>query len=704
MAGRVAAIVASSSLVAVALPAAADALSVGNPPAHAGAGFTLAVKGAGGTVSVYLSPVRKPAKGDVLLGRLKAKHGKLELKVASRVKAGSYYVLVCTGAGRRLKCGSSAHKTSVSHAAASSPTSTGTTTASTSSTVSSTSGGGGGSSTPGGGGGGSSPKGGEEVKGGEEEHLEPGKPVERKIEKGKEGGIGAEGVEGTKYKLVYVAEAAEPEIDVKLTPITSVTGASGTMVGGVEIEPAGTLFVRDAYLIITPPGPISESGREAVKFTGTGQELHGTPFVQQGNGFILPVAGGGGYALFTGATIKKLAVPRRTGLASVLSDSFAHPDGTPPGAQATYENELAEALQSRTPTQANDELSEENSQLNKEIKETLGSWYEEIEFTKIPPGETEDEAAEEAIMELCAGGRAGALLLGDLGEKVIYGEVINKAEGMSKVYGTGWEEKYIFEPSRKLAASAYNRNQEKCASKHDLTKIEKIISWERTYQLLGGAEVALEQLFECEHFTVTFESTMTDTFKGENGDASGKWANGYKAVVKVKPKIENSSTFPLLGEAIGGYTETEGKTETTVEQNGKTCIDESIEQSGTGAPFNITALTVPNGLGAAAGGPAVTLNPGMPHENVLTQATPSECDPFPMVVPEYSWWADWDAEHQDADISQEAFEYKFPLTGGSGAEIGSVEFTDVPFNKGNAEGKEDTTIKVMHTPGSFNRL
>lgn len=680
----------------LALPATSLALTVGNPPAHAGSGFTLAVKGAKGTVSVYLSPARKPAKGDVSLGRLKVKHGKLAIKISSKVKAGSYYVLVCTGSGRRLKCGSSSHKTSVSHIGVSTPTSTSTNAASTSSA---------GSLSPGGGG---SPTKGKEPKEHskpEEEHPEPGKPVEREIEKGKEGGLTAEGVEGTKYELVYVAEAAEPDTHIKLTPVTSVSGASGQLVGAVDIEPASTIFARDAYLIITPPGSISESGREAATFSGTGEKLHAVPFLTQkeGGGFILPVVSGGGYALFTGATITKLVAPPHPGLASVLTHSFVHPDSIPSG-QASYENELAEALQSRSPTQANNELYEEGSTLRTEIKDTLESWYEEIELQKIPPGETEDEAAETAIKELCAWGRAGALLLGDQGEKVIYGEVINKAEGMSKLYGSNWEETKIFEPSRKLIGDAYNRNQEKCANEHDLTKIEKIFEWTHNYVLFGGSEPSFEQLLECEHFTVTFESTMTDTFKGENGDASGKWANAYKAVVKVKPKTENTSTFPLLGEAMGAYTETNGKTETTVEQNGKMCIDESIEQSGTGATFNITSLTVPHGVGAAAGGPAVTLNPGMPHENVLTQATPSECDPLPMVVPEYSWWADWDAQHQGADISQEAFEYKFTLTPGSGEEVGSIEFIDVPFSKGNAEGKEDTTIKVMHTPGAFTHL
>lgn len=451
--------VAGVTALLLALPATSLALTVGNPPAHAGSGFTLAVKGAKGTVSVYLSPARKLAKGDVSLGRLKVKHGKLAIKIASKVKAGSYYVLVCTGSGRRLKCGSSSHKTSVSHTGVSTPTSTGTNTASTSSAGSSSSGGGG-----------SPTKGKEEPKGKEpkehskpeEEHPEPGKPVEREIEKGKEGGLTAEGVEGTKYELVYVAEAAEPDTHIKLTPVTSVTGASGQLVGAVDIEPASTIFARDAYLIIRPPGSISESGREAATFSGTGERLHAVPFLTQeeGGGFILPVASGGGYALFTGATITKLVALPHARPASVLTHSFAHPDSVPSG-QASYENELAEALQSRPAAQANNELYEEGSALRTEIKDTLESWYEEIELQKIPPGETEDEAAEEAIKELCAWGRAGALLLGDSGEKVIDGEVINKAEGMSKLYGSDWEETKIFEPSRKLIGDAYNRNQEK---------------------------------------------------------------------------------------------------------------------------------------------------------------------------------------------------------------------------------------------------
>jgi hypothetical protein len=42
---------------------------VANPPSLAHSGFSLKVKGATATLGLYLSPVRKLAKGDVSLGR-----------------------------------------------------------------------------------------------------------------------------------------------------------------------------------------------------------------------------------------------------------------------------------------------------------------------------------------------------------------------------------------------------------------------------------------------------------------------------------------------------------------------------------------------------------------------------------------------------------------------------------------------------------
>jgi hypothetical protein len=301
---RVAAIVASLSLLAVALPAAADALSVGNPPANAGGGFTLAVKGAKGAVSVYLSPVRKPAKGDVSLGTLKIKHGKLELGVPSSAKAGSYYVLVCTGHGHHQKCIASRHATTVI-APAGRP-------------------GPGGSVLKGAEPKGSEPKGSEpkspEPKGSEPgpKGTEPGGAESEATESTnsghidtKHGGvIRAEGPEGTKYTLAYAPGAEQESTQVTLTPITSLSGARGTFVGGVQITPASALFVRNTYLVITPAQAPPEDEREAVSFEANGQHIHTIPLVPQSSPIVMPVVTGGGYALLSPQASRATQWPR----------------------------------------------------------------------------------------------------------------------------------------------------------------------------------------------------------------------------------------------------------------------------------------------------------------------------------------------------------------------------------------------------------
>jgi hypothetical protein len=385
MAGRFAVIVASLSLVAVALPAAADALSVGNPPANAGSGFTLAVKGAKGTVFVYLSPVRKPAKGDVSLGTLKVKHSKLNLKISSSVKAGSYYVLVCTGRGRHLKCGSSARKTSVSHGVPSTtPGAGGSSAAAAAAAVAKA----GENKSP------ESKGPGSEAKGPESKGSEPGGAESEATESTdsgyidtKHGGvIRAEGPEGTKYTLAYAPGAEQETTNVTLTPITSLSRANGTFVGGVQITPASALFVRNTYLVVTPAQAPPEDEREAVSFEGSGQPIHTIPLVPQSSPIVMPVVTGGGYALLS----HKL--PKPASLARNAMAAFAPADAPSSGPYASsYQDAIASAIQNRNP---GEEPDDPHSTLFKETVAQLNEWYAEITNNLIQPGEESDEAAE----------------------------------------------------------------------------------------------------------------------------------------------------------------------------------------------------------------------------------------------------------------------------------------------------------------------
>ena len=69
------------AIAMLALPAGAFALTLANPPALAHSGFSVKVKGAKGPLSLYLSPERKPGKGDVALGKVKAAHGAVRVKI-----------------------------------------------------------------------------------------------------------------------------------------------------------------------------------------------------------------------------------------------------------------------------------------------------------------------------------------------------------------------------------------------------------------------------------------------------------------------------------------------------------------------------------------------------------------------------------------------------------------------------------------------
>jgi hypothetical protein len=99
--------------------------------------------------------------------------------------------------------------------------------------------------------------------------------------------------------------------------------------------------------------------------------------------------------------------------------------------------------------------------------------------------------------------------------------------------------------------------------------------------------------------------------------------------------------------------------------------------------------------------PTLTFNTGLPTETYLNT---NSCIGFgfPANIP--NWWGDWDAEHKSQGVSNSPFTYQLTLDPGSGDDAGSKTYSDVPFNRGNAEGVENTTIMVTHTPAPFTHL
>jgi len=646
----------------------ASGASVGNPPAHAGSSITVKVKGISGKASAYLSPARKPVRGDYSLGTVRVKHGKVTLKVSSRVKAGSYYVVLCVGRGAHRKCTASHHKTTVTRASEK-PT--------------------------------------EKPSEQEEEKQHPGcEPVAGSSgsEVSKCGGsFASKGPEGTEFTLAYSAGAVIPETKITVTPLTEVPKLNlhgGKLLGAVRISPASARFYRDTYLVIAPTTAPGDEEREAVKFTGEGENEHFIPLAPQSSPIVLPVAGGGEYALIGGAKIKMAS--RRGSRNRPLESTSAKAEG--------YQEHLAELIQELGPD-TYDEMDNPSSSFRKTAVEIIKEWYEQIKET-FGEAENSDEAAEATIQELLTWARTSALLIGD-GHTLI-GGVNNYEEkwtGMGEVFGSEWEQKKVFEPAMKFIGKSYDRHQEACRNEHNLTEIEKILERAREYALIGGEEQSWENLLSCETFSLKFESTMFDEFTGHG---HGSLTNQYVARFKVKPETADSSTFSLKGEGKGKYEIHEGEIVKEEECEGGPAFNNIWEeQEATGAAMKIGNLVVPHGFAGAGGSPpTLKLEIEAPSENYkfFATATCNGMEPPEYVLPLTWWWLDWGVEHEEVgQPSLGGGQFEFELEGGSGETFGEFndenEFKrDVGAFGGAFDVHEHTTITLTQVSETFTKL
>ena len=651
-----------SALALLLLPAGASALKLSNPPSLAGSGFSLKIRGGSGIYNVYLSPRRTLVRGDVFLGRSSVKRGKLAVRIRAGTKPGVYYVLLCRGRARHTKCVGAKTVTVVLPKLR-------TVSRGVSGSVS----------------------------------LAVGSASPGTIAAGG-GTLTATGPDGTKYALAYDAGALAAGTQVTLVPIGTFSApGAGRLAGGIEIEPAGLTFRSMTVLVVTPAHPVAPSARHAVTFTGTGQDLYSVPLLPRTAPIAMAVPASGGYALLSGGNAQSArAAGARSGPLgrAALANSA--------GYAGFYEPLLAGLVQDM-PITANDEQSEEAVAFRKTAGSLLEEWYSDIKSNLIPAGLQSDEAAELATRELARWGGQGAMLLGDGSHHQVTtdGQLLEPWSGMSAQFGPNWDEQFVKAPSRKVVGAAYNRAQEQCANEHDLTKIEKIISWERVDQLYGHPEVPYSEMLACEQFVIEFESKMVDTLLGQNEGTKGQYTNDYTAHVRAKPETVNTSSFPLTGSNKGKYSEATGHTEQPHECNEEKSIEESTEERGSGDTFNVVGLTVPNGYAnAGAGPPAITFEIGRPSEILFVKQTPELCGAIPQSAQVYFWFADWVAQHRGAILMTgvSGLTFKIPLSTGSSSVVAYENFSDRPFAKENAEGLETTTITVTQSPGEWLKL
>jgi hypothetical protein len=255
-------------------------------------------------------------------------------------------------------------------------------------------------------------------------------------------------------------------------------------------------------------------------------------------------------------------------------------------------------------------------------------------------------------------------------------------------------------------AGIYNRAQQRCASAPGFSpaSMRDILSAYRSLVLAGHPDnVRIENLLACEHFTVTFDSTITTTFGGHD---HGTHTNEYKAVVPIEPSADATA---LQGRAGGGYAQATGQMQSDPlgcgATGGGTFVSHDDEVSGTGAPAQVPDFALPS---ARIGGPAPTLEIllGQPVETYHlynTSSNPGCVTSAARALPE--WTGNFLLGHKgEIDGTAAAVNaYVFLLQPGSGQVVASRSY-DQTFASGQNTETEHTAITVTHTPGAVTPL
>lgn len=456
--------------------------------------------------------------------------------------------------------------------------------------------------------------------------LETGRAVSATI--GTAGGsLDATSENGTKFHLEIAAGSVPNGTTVTMTPLAALEGAgwAGKFVGGVQLGPEGLFLVHGGTLTVTPSHKVPLSHQVAVGYTGGGEALHRVPIGPEAKSVEIPLAH------FSGVG---------------LGDSATPPAPPPPSTDVQFGEEMVAGVSQewREGTISEDEWKSTEHSILEEMRKA-------IEADEVPPGRSDDGAAEAAIRSLLTYAHDDALVTGnEFGFDGIKPIVLQLLEGI------------------------YNRAQERCASQHDLTQIKKIVETDHNLVLLGGTE-RLEEDLKCARFRVEFDSLIEIHALEGTGDIRLE----YTATVTVKPDPAQG-LLTIDGSTAGSYKTVSGS-ETGPDGTSVTAL------SGIPSTFEVANLILHIGEPAA---PSIVIAPHEPMERY--HAHDPEGEDFD--YEDSLWLKTFAGAFHGADAVGGLV--ALPLERGSGELFarGSWNTTDP-----DGGASEATTIDVFHTPG-----
>jgi hypothetical protein len=456
------------------------AATVSNPPASVAQGGSFAVKWkvtrSGARISAaklrfLLSRDARKGRGDLALaprvklkglGRRRSVRGRTRLTLPAAARSGSYRVLACLAQPRGRPDRRKRNDCRASHGALG---------------VLATGGGpagggpaGGGGPGPGGGGPGPGGSAGGFPRQANPLDVSPspdGSPVSEYVPVSG-GELTATDSNGTTYTLTIPSDALFSGTTISMTPISSLGGMPGGLVGAVQLEPEGLVLNETATLEIEPLDPAPAPGRLA-------------PFTAEGDGadfHLLPDPDGG-----LTVPVLHFSIP---GVADMGSAETQQVQGQMPArTQAQYESLIRDAVKSGN-TVAQIDLS--------------AGYYRDIVRPALQAGLSSDAAMDHAFATGLSWQRQVTLLGLEAWVDAEIDEMLDLFQRML----------------RNAAERAYAR----CVADHDLSAVNRMLQIERWTQLLGlGSDSSyadvMQKIENCLRFELDFESALTLNVTGE---------------------------------------------------------------------------------------------------------------------------------------------------------------------------------------------
>jgi hypothetical protein len=481
------------------------------------------------------------------------------------------------------------------------------------------------------------------------------------------GVVSAIAADGTVFTLDVPRDAINQDEEITMTPARA-TGPfpfAGGLAAGVDLQPAGLVFLDGATLTIETPSTIPLSEETPVAWNGSGEDFFLFPPVPAPGVLQLRVFSLGGYGVARGTDAEREAQLGREPLGD--DDLLSH--------QISPSIRAGRVAAAAAPTT----LMAATTDWRVELKARLDSQYQSLKTRmKATDG---DPSTVVGLVRSTLQWKGWVFFLGPL-ETVFPGRTA--------------EIRALFE--RILGLALKKIHAECSADVNKITDLPKIIELMRRPAVTGfGVNVQalqndVKEALKCLTFQLTYTSKIDELVKIYSGDVTVTYA--VRAQVTLRSVLNPSGRFDTLGGAIQGLQ----FTKVSVTGLPGRC---TYHATSAGADFDAYILW-PSNLyddNQTLSIREFTYSPGLPRSNITTSCTaPGDLDPFSGGLGD-EWTTDYYNLHLD-DLFGDPNSFDPFVQRAWSIRGGGNPWATAHSDKSNPDlrATEDTTFELVHTP------